>query len=129
MDPLTVITAAVSAGATLALKSTAEQAVKDAYGALKSLILSKFGSKGDTAKAVEAVESKPESEGRKTTLQEELEAAGAGKDQEVVDKATELLKLLESKSPGASGGLVGQINAQGGKVLVIGRDNKGTIRM
>lgn len=129
MDPHTIIATALSLGATTALKSTAEQAVKDAYSALKSLLVRKFGSKGDTAKAVDGVEAKPDSDARKAVLQEELESAGAGKDQEVVDRATELLKLMESKSPGVTGGLVGQINAAGGKVIVVGGSNYGPINM
>jgi hypothetical protein len=47
----------------------------------------------------------------------------------VVDRATEMLKLLESKSPGATGGLVGQINAAGGKVVVFNGPNYGPITM
>jgi len=56
-------------------------------------------------------------------------AAGADRDQELVDRATEILKIIESKSPGATAGLVGQINAAGGKVVVIGGDNRGNITM
>jgi hypothetical protein len=110
------------------LKATLEASVKDAYAGLKGLVLRKLGKQGDVAGAVESVEKKPESAGHKQVLQEELTAAGAGRDQEVVDTATELLKLLEGNSPGITGGLVGQINAAGGKVLVVGT-NAGTINM
>jgi hypothetical protein len=41
MDPLTVIAAALLAGAAAALKDTAAQAVRDAYTGLKSLIARK----------------------------------------------------------------------------------------
>ncbi len=51
-----------------------------------------------------------------------------GRDQEIIDKATVLLQLLERGSPGATGGLVGQINAAGGKVLVVAK-NDGFINM
>jgi hypothetical protein len=128
MDTVAVIVSAIALGAEIGLKSTVEAAIKDAYAGFKALVLGKFGKHGDTAKAVEEVEKKPDSNGRKETLKEELTAAGAHQDQEVVDKATDLLKLLESKSPGATGGLVGQINAAGGKVLVIGT-NHGSITM
>ncbi len=129
MDPVTVIVTALSLGAQTALKATVETAVKDAYAGLKSLVLRKLGKQPDAAAAVEAVEKHPESAGRKATLVEELTTAGAHHDQEVVDKATDLLKLLETKSPGATGGLVGQINAAGGKVLVLSGGNQGTINM
>jgi hypothetical protein len=129
MDPLQIITTAVAVGGAAGAKATAEHAVKDAYAALKSLLVKKFGKKGDTAGAIKNVEANPESKARRAVLREELEAAGAGKDQEVVDKATDLLKLVESRSPGATGGLVGQIDAAGGKVVVVVGDIHGGFKM
>lgn len=120
MEPLTVIVGALVAGAAAALKSTAEQAVKDAYAGLKRLVLDRCGHKADVAQAVAELESKPDSAGRNATLQEELAAAGVDKDQEVVDRAVALLKQAENQNPGITGGLVGQINAAGGKVVVVG---------
>jgi hypothetical protein len=128
MDPITIIVTALALGAAAGLKPTAERAIKDAYGGLKALVLRKYGKQGDTPKAVEAIETKPDSEPRKGVLKEELAAAGADRDQELVDKATELLKLLEDRSPGMTGGLVDQINAAGGKVVVVGI-NYGPITM
>ncbi|MGZ4971318.1 MAG: hypothetical protein ACXWDN_01050 [Limisphaerales bacterium] len=120
MDPITVIVTALIAGATAALKPTAEQAVKDAYAGFKRLIIDRYGHKGDVNQAVAQLESKPDSVGRKATLQEELATTEADKDQEVVDRAVALLKEAENQSPGITGGLVGQINAAGGKIIVVG---------
>jgi len=75
MEPVTVIAGALVAGAAAGLKSTAEQAVKDSYAGLKRLILDRCGHKADVAQAVAVMESKPDSAGRKATLQEELAAA------------------------------------------------------
>jgi hypothetical protein len=120
MDPVSVIVSAIAMGASTALKATAGDVIKDSYRAFKELLLRKYGKHGDTAEAVEKLEKNPESQPRKDVLKEELTNAGAHKDQEVVDKSTELLKVLESKSPGVTGGMVGQINAAGGKVVVAG---------
>lgn len=120
MEPLTVIVGALVHGAAAALKSTAEQAVKDAYAGLKRLVLDRCGNKSDVSQAVTELESTPDSAGLKATLQEELAAAGVDKDQEVVDCAVALLKEAENQNPGITGGLVGQINAAGGKVVVVG---------
>lgn len=129
MDPVQVIVVALSLGAEAGVKSTVEAAVKQAYAGLKALVLRKFGKQGDTAKALEMVAKKPTSLQRRKKLHEELTTVGAGKDQEVIDGATGLLKLLERKSPGVTSGLVGQINAAGGKVLVLHGGNQGTINM
>jgi hypothetical protein len=62
----------------------------------------------------------------KHPVEDTLKEVGADQDQELVDRATELLKTAEATQPGNTGGLVGQINAQGGKVLVM-RVNSGSI--
>jgi hypothetical protein len=129
MDPITVIATALTLGAQIALKSTVETAAKDAYAGLKAVVLRKVGKQPDAASSIEAVENKPDSAARKEILVEALTTAGAHRDQEVVDRATDLLKLLETRSPGVTGGLVGQINAAGGKVLVLSGGNHGTINM
>lgn len=97
MDPLTLIVTAVVTGAALALKPVTEQAVKDAYAGLKRLIVDRYGDKGDVAQAVASVENKPESEGRKVTLKEELADAGADQDERLLQAAKELLEKADSE--------------------------------
>ena len=43
MDPVSLIVAALAAGASAALKDTATEAIKDAYNGLKSLLKRKLG--------------------------------------------------------------------------------------
>ena len=95
MDPVTIIVTALAAGAALAAKDVAAQAVKDGYAALKALIVRKFGEKADVAVAVEGVEKKPDSEARQAVLKEELDSAGAAQDTEMVKQAQALLDLLK----------------------------------
>lgn len=113
MDPITVIVGALStAGA-----AVASDAIKDAYHGLKSLILRKFGAKD--AKLQERLDDlEQDAETFEKPAAKALRDVGADRDQELVDAATDLLKQVEAERPGATGGLVGQINAAGGKVLV-----------
>jgi hypothetical protein len=95
MDPVALLIAALAAGATAAAKDLSTQAVKDGYAKLKTLIVDKFDHKADVKTALAQVEQKPDSENRKGVLREELQAAGADKDDELLKQAQSLLELLE----------------------------------
>jgi hypothetical protein len=73
MDPITAaIVAAASAGAISGLTEASKTAITDAYSKLKALLTKKFGGESDVVHAVNEVEAKPDSAGRKATLQEEV---------------------------------------------------------
>ncbi|MBN1139490.1 MAG: hypothetical protein JXM73_23140, partial [Anaerolineae bacterium] len=95
MDAVQLVVEALVAGAIAGTESTAAQAVRDAYAGLKALVVRKFGARGDVAVAVEQVDHKPASPGRRHTLEEELGAAGAGQDAEVLQAARDLLALVQ----------------------------------
>ncbi len=65
MDPIT--TAIVAA-----LAALSKDAIKDSYNALKSALKKKFGSESDLVDAVDKLEKKPDSEGRKSMVQDWL---------------------------------------------------------
>jgi hypothetical protein len=79
-------------------------------------VLPKAGSRALEMELLTTYEQKPED--CKEHVRDALMEAGLDRDQQVIDRAIELLTRAESFQPGVSGGLVGQINAAGGKVIV-----------
>jgi hypothetical protein len=94
------IVAALSAGAVAGTTDTAKSAIADAYEGLKSLIKKKFGQDSDSADAIDNLEAKPDSDGRKKTLAEELEAVNPASDPELVSAAQSLLALIKALPQG-----------------------------
>jgi hypothetical protein len=94
MDPLTSLVTALAAGAAAALKPTVEQAVKDSYAALKGLIQRKYAQV-----QVDPLEANPSSKNRRRVVEEDLKAAGADTDAEVLQQAQALLEAIRSSTP------------------------------
>ena len=84
-----------------ALANIGQDAVKEAYLTVKKLIRKKWGENSDLAEAMERLEMKPNSAGRRATLAEELAAAKADQDDSVVMAAKGLLEKIQAL-PGAT---------------------------
>jgi serine/threonine protein phosphatase PrpC len=108
-----IFTSAIAA----ALGNLGSAAVLGAYRAVTTLIQRKFGAESKVAKAIEELEQQPKSEGRKITLKEEAEAAGADKDEEIIKAAEALLDTVKAQPGGEKA--VQQIVKQ----IVIGKKN------
>jgi hypothetical protein len=128
MDPITTaIVAALSAGAMSGLTEISKTAITDAYARLKTLLTKKFGGESEVVHAVNEVEAKPDSAGRKATLQEEVATAKADQDQEVLHAAQALLQLLQVSPEGglhvqtATGNYIAQADRGSSASVNIGR--------
>ncbi len=101
MDPITTsIVAALTTGITTSASKVGQQAILDAYTALKNLLKKKFGDQSDIIKSVEGLEAKPESAGRQETLKEEIAAAKVGQDPEICKAAQALLDQIRQQPHG-----------------------------
>jgi hypothetical protein len=115
MDPISLIVAALVAGASAAAKDTAGQAVKDAYSGLKALVKRKLGSSQMAQEVIErhaeapAVWEKP--------LEVELGRAGLADDEEVIRLAQEL--MAQQDPAGAAAGKY-NVTISGGKGITVG---------
>ena len=90
MEPISLILAALVAGATAATKDTAGAAVKDAYEGLKALIKKKF-EKDALAQAM--VEAKPEDiKQSEVLLRNKITEAGIDQDVEILKAAAAILR-------------------------------------
>src|SRR5262245_65417834 len=111
MDPITVILGALS----VAGSKIGDQVIKDGYAGRKALIVRKVGmAQPKLEQHIDEYSKDPET--WEKPAEKSLREAGVDRDQEVVDASAKLLEHAEKVQPGASGGLVGQINAAGGRI-------------
>lgn len=104
MEPISMITAALAAGAAAAAKETAGEAVKDAYSGLKSVLRRLFGGKPEaeatleeyTDAAAKGAEAPPEN-----ALRDALAEAGAAGAPEAVEAAERVLQEVDPEGAAA----------------------------
>lgn len=94
MDTINIIVTALALGAAAGIKPTAEQAVKDAYAGLKSIILEKYHEIN-----LSGLESKPDSDIQQLAIAESLKDVDAYKNEDVLQKAKAVLAAVEESSP------------------------------
>jgi hypothetical protein len=120
MDPITLIVAALAAGAAAGLKDTASSAVADAYASLKALVSKRVANRPSAELALVKHETAPEI--WQAPLAAELTEAGAGDEPDLVTAAQTLMRLLDEAGTragkytvdvrGAHGVQVGDHNTQ-----------------
>jgi hypothetical protein len=101
VDPISAaIIAALAVGAASGATDVAKSALVDGYNGIKNLIKKKWGGDSDVSKAVEQLQAKPDSDGRKGMLVEEVKAAQVAEDPELTQMAQSLLSLIKSMPDG-----------------------------
>lgn len=97
MDPVSLIVAAVAAGALAGLKDSAASAVKDAYGAVKRLLGERYSRVN-----LSALEDNPKSQIQRAAVTESLEATSAAADEELLRAVANLLTAVNAHDPAAA---------------------------
>jgi hypothetical protein len=114
MDPVSLIVAALAAGAVAGAQNTATEAVKDAYTALKALLGRRLSGRASGEVALAQHEAKPQQWG--SALEAELVEVKAGDDPAVVEVAQRLMALADPTGSQAGKYLVDLRGAQGTQV-------------
>jgi hypothetical protein len=97
MDPVSIVVAALAAGAAAGLKDTVARAVTDAYASLKRLIVQRY-----SGVSTAGLENKPASKAQQGALEESLIDAAAGTDADLLAAAKALLVAVQAHDPGAA---------------------------
>ena len=122
MDPITLIVSAVVAGVGAAAKDTAGQAVRDAYGGLKTLLKRRLARTPGGADALEQAEADGAVD--EAAVRAAVAESGAAADEEIAAAAGEVMKahdpdgFAQGKYTVSIGGVA--INVSGGAKSVIG---------
>ena len=96
MDPVSLITSALTAGAVAALKETAGTAIKDAYQGLVSLVKNKFDKDQKDNAVFDAHAKDPET--WQKPLEKSIQESGVAEDEDILLAAQKLLELVQSQS-------------------------------
>ncbi len=96
MEPISLIVAALAAGAAAAAKPVATKAVTDAYAGLKRIIQDRYASARDS---VEHLEKAPDKQPRRDGVAEELAATTAATDTELVRQAQGVIEAVQTHDP------------------------------
>jgi hypothetical protein len=102
MDPVSAIVGALALGASVALKTATEQAVKDAYAKLKVLIQTRYAS---VSADLVQLEETPDSKSRRAVIEEVLQRDGAQTDpnlRDIAAQAQALVSLIRNRAPEAN---------------------------
>jgi hypothetical protein len=118
MEPVTLILTALAAGAGLGLRDAASSAVTDAYSALKTLVRRKLAGRRDGEIVLARHELAPQVWGK--PLAEELTAAGASGDEDLVAAAQAVMRLVD---PVGSAGGKYQVMVHGSQGVQVGDHN------
>jgi hypothetical protein len=119
MDPVTLIVAALAAGAASGASETATTAIRDAYQGLKRLVSARFASRNSAEVALAEHETDPDT--WEAPLARELHTTGADGDPAVIEAAQRLLTLLDSD--GARAGKY-TVDVRGAQGVQIGDNNR-----
>jgi hypothetical protein len=115
MDPITLIVAALAAGAASGLTDTASSAIKDAYAGLKALVRKKLGGGASTDMILAEHEQAPQT--WKDPLAAKLAGAAADQDDSLIAAAQALMSLVDAA--GAQAGKY-SVDARGAQGVQIG---------
>jgi hypothetical protein len=119
MDPITVLLSALALAGSAAQPVT-DQAIKDSYAGLKALIVRKFGASHPKLEPTLA-DYADDPETYEKPAAKVLREAGLDRDQEVLERAAELLKRA---SAGAAGSVT--VTASGERSVAIGGGMSGS---
>ena len=114
MEPISLIIAALAAGATAATQGATKEVVTDAYNGLKTLIQRKFADKKDSKgeMALAEHENDPDTWGK--PLEKSLTQIDAGGDKNVIAAVNSLINALQNTSEGKTA--LGKFNIQADKI-------------
>jgi hypothetical protein len=115
VEPVSLIVAALTAGAVAGAKGAMTNMVTDAYEGLKALVLRRLNGQPAGEMALERLEENPEA--WQPALRAELEHVDAGDDEGLVTAAQQLMAMLDAE--GAKAGRY-QVDARGAQGVQIG---------